>query len=261
MNSEDRKDIIDIWKTIVDVQRHFNDISMRIRGMFVTILLATFAAIGFLLNKELNLEVGNFDVQFATVVPLYGVFVTYLFYFIDRYWYHRLLVGSVKHAIMIEKKYSKELPELSLSETIGIESPYEPGWIVRCLARVFLVRHDKFRETGKLHSVGKIEFFYKSVMAVLLLTAILVGLLGGVTARPTSTIEKSAPAPSAVRSPSIMSMDVDVVLVQLDGPLSGLSVGFGHQDDIVKLRFISSTECPHSAVYQIDTGAVKEACP
>ena len=261
MNSEDRKDIIDIWKTIVGVQRHFNDISMRIRGMFVTILLATFAAIGFLLNKELNLEVGNFYVQFATVVPLYGVFITSLFYFIDRYWYHRLLVGSVKHAITIEKKYSRELPELSLSETIGIESPYEPGWFVRCLARAVLVRHDKFRETGKLHSIGKIEFFYKSVMAVLLLTAILVGLLGGVTSRPASSIEKSAPASSSVRLPIIAGMDVDEILVQFDRPLPGLSVELLHQDDIVKLRVGTITECPHGAVYQVDTGAVKEACP
>ena len=59
MDSEGRQQIIDIWKTIVDVQRHFNDICMRIRSMFVTILLATFAAIGFMLNKELNLQMCN----------------------------------------------------------------------------------------------------------------------------------------------------------------------------------------------------------
>ena len=68
MEKRDLKDVIEIWKTIVDVQRHFNDISMRIRGMFVTILLAIFAAIGFLLKKELKLEVVIFDVQFATLI-------------------------------------------------------------------------------------------------------------------------------------------------------------------------------------------------
>ena len=85
MGKSDPKDVIEIWKTIVDVQRHFNDICMRIRGMFVTILLAVFAAVGFMLNKELKLEVDRFDVQFAMLVPLYGVFITYLFYFIDRH--------------------------------------------------------------------------------------------------------------------------------------------------------------------------------
>ena len=215
MDSEGRQQIIDIWKTIVDVQRHFNDICMRIRSMFVTILLATFAAIGFMLNKELNLQICNFDVQFATVVPLAGIFVTYLFYFIDRYWYHRLLVGSVNHAIEIEKKYSEELPELALSNAIGKESPYDPGCVVRCLAKVIFVRHEKFRKTGVLHSVGKIEFFYKSVMAVLLLAAILVGLSGGVTVRPTSTVDTSSPSSSAARFPSTFNNDEGPMLLAL----------------------------------------------
>ena len=183
MEKRDLKDVIEIWKTIVDVQRHFNDISMRIRGMFVTILLAIFAAIGFLLNKELKLEVVLFDVQFATLMPLYGIFITYLFYFIDRYWYHRLLVGSVKHAIVIEKKYKDVLPELSLSDAIGMESPYKPSCLVWCLAKVVCVRHDEFLSSGTLHSVGKIEFFYKSVIAVLVVTTLLVGVFGGITLR------------------------------------------------------------------------------
>ena len=196
MNSEDRKIVVDIWKTTVEVQRHFNDISMRIRGIFVTTLLATFAAIGFLLNKELNLEVFDLDVQFAAVMPVYGFIITCLFYFIDRYWYHQLLVGSVKHAIEIEKEYKTRIPGLSLSETIGKESPYEPRGVVRCLAKL-LVTDDQFRKTNKLHSVGKIEVFYKSVMAVLLLTAILVGLTGGVTARPAPPDQMSAALTSA----------------------------------------------------------------
>ena len=197
MNNEDRKIVVDIWKTIVEVQRHFNEISMRIRGMFVTALLAIFAAIGYLPEKGLNLEAGDFNVPISVVVPVFGVFITYLFYFIDRYWYHQLLVGSVEHAIMIEEKYKKEMPELSLSTKIGEESPYEPGPFVRCLAKVLCVRHNQFWKTGKLHSVGKIEFFYKSVMAVLLLTAILLGFLGGVTPRPAPTDQMSAAPTSA----------------------------------------------------------------
>jgi sterol desaturase/sphingolipid hydroxylase (fatty acid hydroxylase superfamily) len=108
LDDERRKQIIDIWKTVVGVQQHFNDISMRIRGMFVTILLALFASIGFLLDKKLNLRIYTFNFQFATLMPVFGILGTYLFYFIDRYWYHRLLVGSVKHAINIEKKYRNE---------------------------------------------------------------------------------------------------------------------------------------------------------
>src|ERR1700736_7038287 len=118
---ERRKQIIDIWKAVVKVQQHFNDISMRIRSMFVTIILALFASIGILYEKKLNLEIWNLNIKFAILVPLFGIFGAYLFYFIDRYWYHRLLLGSVKHAISIEQKHKDEMPELSLSEAIGAE--------------------------------------------------------------------------------------------------------------------------------------------
>lgn len=171
MDSEHRDQIIAIWKSIVEVQIHFNEIAMRIRSIFVTSLLATFAAMGFLLNNELRVNVLGCDILFATFVPLFGIVATCLFYFMDRYWYHRLLAGSVNQAVTIEEKYKNELPELSLSKAIGKESPYEPRHIVYCVARL-LVRHERFRETGKLHSEGKIELFYKSVILVLFLTMV-----------------------------------------------------------------------------------------
>jgi hypothetical protein len=89
------------------------------------------------------------------------------------------LVGSVKHAIEIEKKYKYEMPELSLSEAIGRESPYAPrGW-TRWLAKL-LVSHEKFRENGELHSDGKIELFYKSVLLVLGITTVILIWQGGI---------------------------------------------------------------------------------
>ena len=190
MEEQQRTQIIEIWKTIVEVQRHFNDIAMRIRSMFITILLALFAAIGFLLDKKPSFEISDYNIQFATILPLFGIFGAWLFYFIDRYWYHRLLVGSVKHALEIEKKYKSEIPELSLSDAIGKESPYKPRGIVRLVANL-LVSHNKYSETGKLHSDGKIELFYKSVVLALFLTMIMLASLGGVT------IDKKTPPAQA----------------------------------------------------------------
>jgi hypothetical protein len=176
-SGESVKQIIEVWKTVVQVQQHFNDISMRIRSMFVTILLALFASIGFLYGKDLKLEIWKIDIQFAVLVPLFGIFGTYLFYFIDRYWYHRLLVGSVRHAINIETKYKNEMPELSLSKAIGAESPYEPRGFARWVA-CLVVRDERFRRTRRLHSDGKIELFYKTVMLVLFLTTLALAFFG-----------------------------------------------------------------------------------
>lgn len=213
MRDERRKEIIEIWKTVIEVQQHFNDISMRIRGMFVTILLALFASIGFLIDKKLGLKFGTFRIQFAVLIPLFGIFGTWLFYFIDRYWYHRLLVGSVKHAIKIERKYKDYIPELSLSDAIGEESPYAPLGIMKLLARLF-VRDNRFHKTGKLHSDGKIELFYKSVMVVLALTMIMLVVAGGVVyeGRPASSHPGSAI--------SIVSLTPSVASTKLQGAAS-----------------------------------------
>src|SRR4051794_34609827 len=100
---------------------------MRIHSMFVTILLALFAAIGFLYEKNLHLEIWDLSLKFAILIHLFGIFGTYLFYFIDRYWYHRLLVGSVKHAIYIETKYKSPHRLLvgSVKHAIYIETKYK----------------------------------------------------------------------------------------------------------------------------------------
>jgi phosphoglycolate phosphatase len=181
LTDEGKKQIIDIWKVIVGVQQHFNDIEMRIRALFVTILIALLASIGFLIDKKLSFSLGPFTISFATILPFVGVLGTCLFYFIDRYWYHRLLVGSVNHAKEIERKHRDEIPELSLTDAIGKESPYEPkGWLVRLAARL-LVKEERYKKTGKLHSDGKIELFYKAVAVGLLLATALIAMMGGVT--------------------------------------------------------------------------------
>jgi len=167
-DAEKRKAVIDVWKKAVDVQMHFNDIEMKIRGLFVTIVLGLATAQGFLLDKGLSLSVWSLKVQYATFMPLVGVLAACLFYFMDRYWYHRLLLGAVKQGADIEQRYAKELPELALTARIGEASPVDTtkwkraGRLGRRIAK-FLVSDDRYPKEEKLHSDGKIELFYKSV--------------------------------------------------------------------------------------------------
>ena len=81
----------------------------------------------------------------------------------------------------IEKRYKDEMPELSLTEAIGKESPYIPkGRIVRLVAWL-VVKEPRYKETGSLHSDGKIELFYKPIIYVLLVAAVVIAIFGGVT--------------------------------------------------------------------------------
>ena len=67
----------------------------------------------------------------------------------------------------------------SKMQAIGA-SPYKPRRIVGMLARL-IIRDQQFSKTGMLHSDGKIELFYKSVVIVLLMAMGLLAATGGVS--------------------------------------------------------------------------------
>jgi len=163
MDDKQRDSIIEIWKTVVEVQQHFNEIEMKIRGLFITIVIAIGAAQGFLIEKRFSIPFHSVPILYANVMPLLGVLAAYLFYFVDRYWYHRLLLGSVLQGGFIEEKYADELPELSLGSKITETSPVElHNWLARIVAN-WVVSDERYKKTKKLHSDAKIEFFYKSM--------------------------------------------------------------------------------------------------
>ena len=84
---------------------------MKVRGLFITIVVAIAAAPGFLIEKKLSISIGRSTILYANVMPWLGILATYLFYFVDRHWYHRLLMGSILHGGSIEQKYANEIPE------------------------------------------------------------------------------------------------------------------------------------------------------
>jgi hypothetical protein len=47
---------IDIWKKVVDVQQHFNDLEMRIRNFAITILGALFGAASLALSRDVKIQ-------------------------------------------------------------------------------------------------------------------------------------------------------------------------------------------------------------
>jgi hypothetical protein len=183
MNDNERQSVIEIWKTIVGVQQHFNDIEMKIRSLFVAMIAAVGAAQGFLIEKSLSFPLGSVKVLYAIFLPLLGVVAAYLFYFMDRYWYHRLLMGAVLQGGMIEEKYKNELPELALGAKISEQSPVElKNWLARKVAD-WVIADDRYKNKKILHSDAKIELFYKSIVLLFFLwfafTVLFIGVFVG----------------------------------------------------------------------------------
>ena len=144
-------------------------------------ILALSAAIGFLAEKDLKIAFGNVIVHYAMLIPIAGMIGTLMFYFMDRYWYHRLLIGSVIHGSSIERRHRFEIPEIGPTVAIADNSPIKlTRRITRWLANL-VVTHDAYKEDETLHSTGKIELFYKPIVYLFLLVFVVMLLGRGVT--------------------------------------------------------------------------------
>ena len=83
---------IEIWKKIVDVQQHFNDLELRIRNFALIVTGAFLGLGGYAIRDGGIINAFGFEVSVAGLVVLSAIFPLFAFYFMDRLWYHRLLV-------------------------------------------------------------------------------------------------------------------------------------------------------------------------
>lgn len=143
---------------------HFNDMGMKIRNLYFTVLAAAIGLIGVVQGKQIEIPYFYISIHVPLFVLVSVIPISMLFYFLDAHWYHRLLLGAVKQCAMIEVRYSAVLPEIQLGKSISAESPVKFDGIWR---RVFwFISDGRFRDKSKsrIHSDAKIEVLYKSVI-------------------------------------------------------------------------------------------------
>lgn len=136
-----------VWEKTIEVQQHFNDIEIQIRNYALTLFTAILAGIGYLYKENIFLEIYNFDFPVSAIGALIGIVIMCSFYFMDKYWYHKLLIGSVVHAMNIENQYKSTFKQMGLSNEIKNYSP------VKIMGQTF-------------QSVWKYYFFYYPLILV-----------------------------------------------------------------------------------------------
>lgn len=115
--------VLEAWKKSVDVQQHFNDIGIKLRNLAITVFGAFLGGIAFSLKEHLMIDIYGANVPLASMLAFSALVVWLAFFFMDRFWYHKLLLGAVYHAKDIESKYSDAFQELGLTTRIANESP------------------------------------------------------------------------------------------------------------------------------------------
>jgi hypothetical protein len=166
MRDEEIQWELEAWKVTVQVQQHFNDIELKVRNLALTLLVAVLGAAGLALREQAEVRILGGTTSLATVLLLAGAVGWGAFYFVDRIWYHRLLLGAVTHGRDIEKRLSSQVPGIGLTESISQSSPY------------------KLWKRWELHSDHKIALFYSAIGALLVVFTVVAHFA---TAQPEST--------------------------------------------------------------------------
>jgi hypothetical protein len=79
---------VDVWKYIVSVQMHFNDMEMKVRNLYFTILAASMGLIGVVQGKKIAFQYIDVTISLSIVIVFAMIPISMLFYFMDRHWYH-----------------------------------------------------------------------------------------------------------------------------------------------------------------------------
>jgi FMN phosphatase YigB (HAD superfamily) len=117
--AEQAKDAMEVWKKSVDVQQHFNDLSLRIRNFAITVVGALLTAVGFTYQYGLETEFAGYRFAAGLGFVVAAVFAWLNFFLMDRFWYHILLRGAVSHASSLENQLNRFIPGIRLTNAIS----------------------------------------------------------------------------------------------------------------------------------------------
>lgn len=152
MSDAEKANIIDIWQTVIETQRHFNDLAIRIRSFTLSILTLVFGALGYSIKEDICIKVGKYMVSITPYIGIFSLFIIFAFFVLDRH-YHRLLIGSIVQGTKIEDQYANDIPEINLTKEITANSK------------------NKFF-CFELHSKHRINIFYTCLFLPLLVITI-----------------------------------------------------------------------------------------
>jgi hypothetical protein len=182
MTDEEINRGLEAWKVTVEVQQHFNDIEMKIRNYALTLLLAVAAAAGVALRENRP--------GLAIWILVAGLVAWAAFYFMDEWWYHRLLIGAVKHGLELEDELRHSIPGIGLSNSIKNASAIHVGFGKE--------ESGGKRWTFDISSTWKIRIFYGVIAIIFLIAIIAVASIDEIGQR--NGIPSTDPSPSPTAS-------------------------------------------------------------
>ncbi len=172
---------LDVWKEMIATQRHFNDIEMKIRGLFVTVTAALFGAIFLAIQTQRSILISGFEINTVFILAVFGSIITVVFRMMDKVWYHPLLKGSVRASTELETAMKERYGNApNLSQFITNDSRVPLREVFPRPFSYLLAFTDKFTFLPKwmkgdfmLQSSHKLSFLYGTLLVVYLFLSLL----------------------------------------------------------------------------------------
>lgn len=180
LNEELLPNVIATWSKVIDVQKHFNDIALRIRNLYLTVFTFIVAGLGYVLKEKIIIQIMSFEMRLELLFCFLGALIMYSFYLMDKYWYHKFLIGASKQASFIETKWHKKFNELGLSNSISKESKFVRNY------KVF--GRSLFKTTS--NSNKRFSSYYKPSIWVLVVLGLIFQIGGGKKAKDVISIDE-----------------------------------------------------------------------
>jgi hypothetical protein len=107
---EERKLLLEEWKTVIQTQMHFNDMIMKMRTTGVTIVLAFFGAASISLQyPQIYLSLYGLDFHASILIIISGLVLLTGVFCLDYFYYFKMLIGAVERGYEIDDAYQKEI--------------------------------------------------------------------------------------------------------------------------------------------------------
>jgi hypothetical protein len=166
--------VIEIWKTSIETQKHFAELSVKMRQIGLTVAGAILAIAVFLVRQDeepASLTVCNFEIPILAVLFLAAAFVLIAARIIDVFVYHKMLRGAVSFNEQFERQYPEIFANIGLTLTISAYSRFKNTPKLDDQCPQFGIK--EWRETGRANAGGRIlAFYWIPILALLLLAAL-----------------------------------------------------------------------------------------
>lgn len=182
LSSEDKDRIFEIWKTAVETQKHFNEMSGKSRQLGLTFVAAALGVAVVMLARGDDFELTWFQwkIHVGVLLILAAVFALWAVRRLDLDVYHRMLRGAVTFGEDFEERYMKKIFDLEkgMTQAISHYSRHSDAGVVPC------VRGYHYTGGNRVTAEMKIRQFYKHTIIILLASSLALFLITNFSGTP-----------------------------------------------------------------------------